>query len=200
MSKINNRKEKYRKEKKEKEKDTSNQVNNKDSKGEIIKDGEHVNTTIRHIDREVWEFAKEFLRTTYGSYYAHLGELVSDALRHYFECVLGVSMNKNPLNTACVRKNLPDPKHSRKRMTLIKVCEKLIELEDEFTYSAKEIRGQIISAVEEFTGLAPTRWTVREYFDYLVDRGGLFRNAFTGEYKVVKSKLKEIIKNLEVKK
>ncbi len=200
MTKIkNNKKNKEKKRKGNNNKIKSN-IRNKNTTSEETYNKRYIKTNVRHIDREVWEFAKELLKTTYGSHYAHLGELISDALRHYFECVLGVSMDKNPLNTVCVRKNLPDPKHSRKRMTIIKVCEKLIELEDEFTYSAKTIRGEIISAVEEFTGLAPTRWTVREYFDYLVDRGGLMRNSFTGEYKVVKRKLKEIIKNLEVKK
>ena len=196
MTKIKKSKEKNRKNKENNNSsDTVKYVNT--GKSELDnQDNEFTEARIANVDKSIWEFAKSYLTVIYGSYYGHLGELVSDALKYYFENALGLSTDKDTLNTMCVRKNVKEPKQHRKRMTLIKVCKKLIELEDGFTYSAKAIRGEIISAVEEFLGLAPTRWTVREYFDYLIDRGGLVKNAFTGEYKVVKSKLQEIIKNL----
>lgn len=159
------------------------------------KKGRRKATYIEHIDPQIWEFGKEFLIANYGTYYGRLGEFISECIAYTLENKYGVSLN-SPNKPLRVRKNIPDPISSRRKNVIIKVALRLIEFDEEFEYLSKSIRNEIIKAFEEVNGVPPSRWTVKEYFDYLLDRGAIFKVYGSNGYKIRHKKLKEIIKNL----
>jgi len=173
----------------------------KDNKKDNIKDNNKIEeevpeTRIRHLDKRVYELAKQFLKSQYGTHYAHLGEFLSFSIKHTLECVYGINVDEHSLKPIVVRKNISDPKHYHRRNVIIKICESLLTWPED-SFDKKSIRGEVIRVYEEVMGLPPSRWTIDRNLEYLIDRGALIRNQYSGNLRINHKRLKQIIDNLK---
>jgi len=156
---------------------------------------EEIAINIKHVNKRIYESAKQFLKSQYGTHYAHMGGFLSFCIKHTLESVYGINVDEFPPKPIVVRKNIPDPSKTQKRGLMIKICRALLEWPEE-KFDKKSIRGAIIKVYEESTGFPPSRWTVDRNMEYLVDRGALIKNIYSNTLKINHKRLREIIKNL----
>jgi len=158
--------------------------------------GEKIEVKIRHVDRKIWNLVKSILESEYGTYYAHLGDFITQALRHYIEYVLGIDPDNPSLKHGSPQKTEQNPIRTRRKYIISKICRELLSLDEDIPISAKGLREIIQEVIEEATNFPPARSTVYNYFDYLKSSGAFVRNPYTNEYRVCHAKLREILKRL----
>lgn len=158
---------------------------------------DEIETRIRHIDRKLWNFVKSLLETEYGTYYAHIGDFVNQALRHYIECVIGIDPDNPTAKTSSLQKTKDAPIRTKRKNIIRKICKELLNIPEDMPLSGRGIREIIQRVFEEETGLPPARSTVYNYFNYIRDYYAVRRNPYSNEFYVDHSRVKLILQRLE---
>ncbi|RLI81671.1 hypothetical protein DRP04_05635 [Archaeoglobales archaeon] len=145
---------------------------------------------IRHVDREAWELAKAFLKSEYGTHYAHLGDFISFCIKYTLEHAFGVK-DSTSLNAVSLSKFDLNIKSRRRKEAIIKICNELSEFPEDF-YSPKTIKNVIVRTLSN--GSVPSHQTIYNYLNFFVANGALIN--VRGSYKLKPDKLKEIMKKI----
>lgn len=149
---------------------------------------------IRHINEGTYQLAKEVVRKKYGTFYAHIGEYITDALKYYMEHNDGVKKFED-INNSISFSNSLRPKTSKTKRILIKQLELLLDMDEDDTYT-KTLLFRKVREVRMSGGDPPANQTVYNDINNLEAYRIIIKQP-DGSFKISSKKAKELLQSLD---